>query len=121
MSNELIFVYNAKSGMLNAMLDSMHKVISPDTYQCQLCKITYGAFTELSEWKQFRSQFEGDMSFLHIDEFEVRHPPADSYPVIYERDTQGQLSVVADSNLINGMRDIHALIQFCRDWALLAA
>lgn len=121
MSHELIFVYNARSGMLNAMLDSMHKVISPDTYQCQLCKITYGAFTELSEWKQFRQQFEGDMSFLHIDEFEALYPPEASYPAIYEKDGDGQLSLVADSALVNSMRDIQALIQFCRDWAMIAA
>ena len=121
MSRELVFVYNAKSGKLNAMLDSMHKVISPDTYACNLCRITYGTFTELPEWRQFRESFDGTMRFLHIDEFEQENPPADSYPVIFEKDTDGSLMVLADATMINGMRDIQSLIQFCRDWAKLAA
>jgi 3'-phosphoadenosine 5'-phosphosulfate sulfotransferase (PAPS reductase)/FAD synthetase len=121
MSNELVFVYNANSGKLNAMLDSMHKIISPATYACNLCRITYGTFTELPEWKQFRESFEGTMTFLHIDEFERDHPPADGYPVIFEREADGTLTTLADASLINGMRDIQELIQFCRDWARLAA
>ena len=121
MSSELVFVYNAKSGKLNAMLDSMHKVISPATYSCNLCRITYGTFTELPEWRQFREHFHGNMTFLHIDEFERQYPPAESYPVIYEKEADGTLSTVADTALINSMRDIQALIQFCRDWSRLAA
>lgn len=30
----LIFVYNANSGMWNTMLDTIHKTVSPETYQC---------------------------------------------------------------------------------------
>ena len=121
MSNELIFVYNARSGLLNAMLDSMHKVVSPDTYACSLCRITYGLFTELPEWRQFRENFNGSMRFYHIDEFEQHYAPADSYPVILHKDADDSVSTLADTDFINGLRDIQELIQFCRDWARLAA
>ena len=38
---ELIFIYNAKSGFINELVDIPHKIISPETYDCNLCAITY--------------------------------------------------------------------------------
>ena len=64
----LIFVYNADSGLGNAMLDSMHKIVSPQTYDCQLCALTFGVFTEKEQWKNFRETSEISMEFLHKDE-----------------------------------------------------
>ena len=31
---ELIFIYNARSGVTNAFIDWAHKIISPNTYKC---------------------------------------------------------------------------------------
>ncbi len=66
---KLVFIYNANSGKLNAYLDSMHKILSPKTYPCSLCDITYGVFKENPTWKSFRESAKLDMKFLHIDEF----------------------------------------------------
>ncbi len=38
----LIFVYNADSGLLNAINDGILKIVSPSTYQCSLCSLTFG-------------------------------------------------------------------------------
>jgi hypothetical protein len=43
---ELIFIYNAKSGLVNEMIDFAHKIVSPETYDCNLCAISYGTFTK---------------------------------------------------------------------------
>ena len=43
---KLIFVYNAKSGKLNALFDIAHKIVKPETYQCSLCAITHDALSE---------------------------------------------------------------------------
>ena len=37
----IIFVYNAKGGKWNYILDTVHKYASPSTYECNLCKITH--------------------------------------------------------------------------------
>jgi hypothetical protein len=66
---KLIFIYNADSGLRNMILDSAHKIFSPETYECSLCDITYGAFTENTVWKKFRKDTELQMEFLHKDEF----------------------------------------------------
>ncbi|MDC6361314.1 MULTISPECIES: GTPase [Flavobacteriaceae] len=65
----LLLVYNADSGTRNAILDSIHKVFSPSTYECNLCDITYGLVSENRVWKKFRKERGGQLEFLHRDEF----------------------------------------------------
>lgn len=50
-------------------MESFHKLISPQTYNCSLCNLTYGVFTENKNWKEFRKSSEIAMEFLHRDEF----------------------------------------------------
>lgn len=66
---KLIFIYNADSGLRNLIVDGAHKILSPKTYECSLCAITFGAFTEDSIWKKFRNETRLQMDFLHRDEF----------------------------------------------------
>lgn len=66
----LIFVYNANSGKANAILDGIHKIVRPDTYNCNLCALTFGAFSENKLWKEFREASTVEMEFFHKDEFE---------------------------------------------------
>ncbi len=49
----LVFVYNAKSDWINKATDFAHKLISPQTYACELCSLTHGVFTAHSEWVVF--------------------------------------------------------------------
>lgn len=68
-TQKLLFVYNANSGSHNALLDSMRKVFSPNTYDCKLCDITFGIVSENKTWKRFRKESPHEMVFLHKDEF----------------------------------------------------
>jgi len=70
---KLIFVYNADSGMLNKLIDIGHKIVSPETYSCNLCNLTFGNFSENQKWKEFRENSEIDMEFLHRDEFKEKY------------------------------------------------
>lgn len=79
---KLIFVYNAKSGPLNAALDAIHKIVAPETYPCELCALTYGTVSERKEWRQYRRQSQHDMVFLHKDEFEEQYGQRFAYPLI---------------------------------------
>ncbi|ALM09021.1 GTPase [Sediminicola sp. YIK13] len=66
---KLLFVYNANSGRGNTWMDVAHKILSPKTYDCNLCYITFGVFSENKAWKRFREQSSLEMEFLHKDEF----------------------------------------------------
>ena len=66
---ELILVFNAKSGFLNLVKDTLHKTISPSTYQCNLCALAYGTIRMKPEWRRFIDKLEVTPRFLHRDEF----------------------------------------------------
>ena len=69
MERKLLFVYNANSGKLNSLFGIAHKIISPNTYTCELCSLTHGVFSETIEWKNFRETSSLAMEFFHVNEF----------------------------------------------------
>ena len=79
---KLIFVYNADSGLLNKLMDIGHKIISPETYSCNLCNLTFDNFSENKKWKEFRENSKIGMEFLHRDEFEEKYSIKIPCPVI---------------------------------------
>ena len=79
---KLIFVYNAQSGIFNAVRDAVHKIVSPETYPCELCALTYGAVGERKAWRQYRRQSGHEMVFLHKDEFEEQYGQRFPYPLV---------------------------------------
>ncbi len=83
---ELVFVYNAESGKLSALLDLGHKMVSPGSYKCNLCSLTHGNFTEQKEWKRFKESTSLNLVFLHKDEFEREYGKRFSYPIVLKRD-----------------------------------
>ncbi|WP_298513864.1 GTPase [uncultured Kordia sp.] len=86
---KIIFIYNARSGKLNSLLDVAHKLISPKTYQCKLCTITHDTFTENTLWKEFRKNTSLPLEFFHSDEFEKQHKNIETkYPVIFLQEDQ---------------------------------
>ena len=64
---ELIFIYNAKSGIGNAFIDWAHKIISPKTYDCNLCSITYNNLGKEIKWKAFLNNINAHSRFYYID------------------------------------------------------
>ncbi len=71
---KLIFVYNAEDGFINVIVDSLHKLISPKTYPCKLCAITYNNFSMHEEWKKFLRALPVQKEFLHKSEFIKSYP-----------------------------------------------
>lgn len=84
MSNQqLIVVYNAGSGLFNAFSDFAHKVLSPSTYQCSLCALTFGNFSMKQEWKLFIETLPVKTVFLHKDEFLNQYKIGTEFPAIF--------------------------------------
>jgi hypothetical protein len=75
MPQRLLFVYNADGGRLAGLKDTFHKILSPATYPCSLCAITYGATSMRPEWREFIKKLPVPVGFLHRDEF-IRDYPA---------------------------------------------
>lgn len=85
-SPTLLFVYNADSGPLNALFDFGHKIISPGTYPCSLCRLTYGTFGMRREWREFTQGLGVPLEFLHADELKERYGTQDApLPAVFLR------------------------------------
>jgi hypothetical protein len=70
MKRELILVYNANSDLFSTVSDFAHKILSPSTYSCNLCALTYDNFTIKQEWTSFIEGLSIKTIFLHKDKFE---------------------------------------------------
>lgn len=73
-NQQILFVYNANSSLFAQLMDYAHKVISPETYQCNLCKLTFGNLGMKREWKEFIQKFPYKVAFLHKDQFMKKYP-----------------------------------------------
>lgn len=108
---KIIFVYNAKSGLKYSVLGSFYKIISPKTYPCNLCALTFDTFYEKSLWREFRKDFLTEISFLHSDEFESSFTSQQfDYPAILRLENNN-LTEIITSEEINNIKDLHALIE----------
>ena len=115
---KIIFVYNANSGKRNAVMDSMHKVFSPSTYECKLCDITYGVVSENKAWKKFRQNSDHKMVFLHKDEFAKKYASKFGYkfvfPLIIVEGDKG-LEVLISAEEMNALKTSHGLIRLLKE------
>ncbi len=113
-TSTLIFVYNANSGIFNAVWDSLHKTFSPKTYDCNLCAITYTSFSMKKKWRDFIIKLKIPVLFLHRDELEKTHGITDlQLPVLLT--TRGtQLDVLLSAERINSIEHIEDLIELVK-------
>jgi hypothetical protein len=97
----LVFVYNADSGVFNALADAAHKIFSPRTYACNLCALTHTALGMRGEWKRFLEGLGVPLEFLHADELKSRyHLEGVPLPAVFEKG-EGGLRVLAGTDAIN--------------------
>jgi hypothetical protein len=106
----LLFIYNAKSGIANTLIDISHKLLSPETYSCNLCAITHNTFSENKTWKDYRLTCKINMQFYHIDEFKQRFPNQEfKYPIIL-LNKENKLEEFISSKKINTLKNVEDLI-----------
>jgi hypothetical protein len=106
---KLLFVYNAKAGLVAGMMDSIHKAVSPDTYECSLCAITHGAFTMNKDWRAYLKTLPLPVTFHHRPDFREAYPDAkvDLPAVLLDRD--GALEVVLTAADLKAAPDVNGL------------
>lgn len=109
----LVFVYNADSGVFNTLTDIAHKLMSPDTYECNLCNLTHGYFKERDEWVGFLRDLDVDIEFLHRDEYSRKYKNEAEYPAVFVKGDEG-LKLWIDKQTINNMASTEDLMQMIR-------
>ena len=120
LADALVFVYNADSGLFNAMTDAAHKIFSPRTYQCNLCALTHGAFTMRRRWQQFLETLDCPVEFIYADELKNAHGIAGvALPAIFTRGRDSSLKLAIDANAVNACATLDELqglvLNVCRN------
>ncbi len=112
---KLIFIYNADAGLVNAALDTLHKWFSPQTYNCQLCRISHHGFGMRRAMEEFLQQLDMELVFLHRDDYQGRVGRPLELPVILlQGPTDPQAHVLLDRETINACEDLPQLLQALR-------
>lgn len=110
---KLIFVYNADSDQKHTFVDAAKKLLSPSTYDCKLCALTYGLTSEKKKWKKFRKDAGIAMDFLHKDEYEKqfksKFAQAYAYPIILIQNHY-ELDIFMNAEKLNQIEDLDTLI-----------
>ena len=107
--SELIFIYNAKSGIVNEFLDFAHKIVSPSTYNCNLCAISYGNFTMKKKWSDYISSLPVRSTFTYKDKVsEYGYNNIESPSIIFRNGSRSK--VIISSEEINKLKKIDHLI-----------
>tara|TARA_B100001057_G_scaffold486401_1_gene567530 strand:- start:738 stop:1097 length:360 start_codon:yes stop_codon:yes gene_type:complete len=107
---EIYFVYNAKGGKWNYIVDTLHKYVSPNTYECNLCQITYDLKMKRA-WKDFIEKKTHKFYFLHLEEL-IEHgleKYKNQLPICLEKNLE-EFKIIIDKDTMNTFKNEFDLI-----------
>ena len=112
--SELIFIYNAKSGLVNEFLDFAHKIVSPSTYNCNLCALSHGNFSMKKKWSDYISSLPVRSTFTYKDKVsEYGYNNIELPSIIFRNGSRSK--VIISSEEINKLKKIDQLINILSD------
>ncbi len=107
---KLIFVYNAESGLGNAFMDLLHKTFRPESYECNLCLLTYGGALKKKEWQAFLDGLGVETEFEYRDTLAERYGLRDApLPAIFCQEGEGPPALWMEAATLNGYESLEAL------------
>jgi len=110
--DRLVMVYNAEDGLFNAVNDWAHKIFSPSTYECYLCRYTFGLMGMMAPWKTFIEQQPFPTDFFHRTEFKHTHPQLATLPLpLILAEKEGVIEVLLTADEIKGTGGLTGLIE----------
>ena len=108
-NSELVFIYNAKSGIINSLIDFTHKVISPDTYECNLCAITYGTFAKKDIWEDYIESLPISSIFTYKDKILDKKLDNVILPAVFQKKNDRFIQLISSVEL-NKLNNLQGLI-----------
>ena len=112
---KIIFIYNASDNFSSVMFDFIHKIISPNTYQCSLCKITYGNFKKYDEWERYIESIPYQVEFLYKNNYKDYHKDlkVEEFPIalIQNEDSYQTILLKKDFDSCNDLKELIQIIE----------
>ncbi|MEO1647341.1 MAG: hypothetical protein AAFR32_00815 [Pseudomonadota bacterium] len=114
----LLCVYNADTGLIQALMHAVHKAVRPETYPCSLCALTYGAVSMRGDWKDFWKALDAKVDFYHRDDFTRDFPTLGTggerevaLPVILISEVGEEPRVMIANEELDAMADVDELME----------
>ena len=109
---ELLVVYNADRGFFNTVFSSIHKTLSPETYTCELCRLSYGMTGMIGAWKTYLEYLPLSVRSFHRDQFRDAFPNLREtrLPAILSRGADGRCRELLGADAINSAGNLTTLI-----------
>jgi hypothetical protein len=117
---KLVFVYNAEAGILNGLMDSIHKTVSPTTYACDLCALTHGFFTMDKTWRQWLKALPMPTHFYHRADFKAAWPDVTVELPVIMLEHKSALTPLVAADEFSGAKTINDLIALLEARLILA-
>ena len=109
----LVIVWNANGGWQHALMDSLHKVVSPGTYSCKLCQLTHGLAGPKAEWSKYIETIGGKVVIYHREEFKksliAENFPGIELPVVLIRRSE-QWQILLSKAEILQLKNLNELL-----------
>ena len=114
----LILVYNADTGIIEALMHAVHKAVRPETYPCSLCALTYGAVSMRGDWKRYWRSLTAKVDFYHRDDFTEDFPTLGTggvrevaLPTILISEEDEEPRVLISNEELDAMADVNELME----------
>ena len=108
---ELCFVYNARSGIAHGLMDYVHKIVSPDTYACSLCGVTYGHLGMRRGWANYLRGLPFAIRFFYQDTLPQQAGSVALPAAFVVRDGDWEQVVTAEE--MNAATTVELLVSLC--------
>jgi hypothetical protein len=105
---KLQFIYNANTGLFNKLTDFAHKAISPATYDCNLCALTYGTFTMKQEWAEYIKSLQLEAEFIYRDKWRFRTAHT-IYPLVALQTGENEVQLLLEAGQLNELETLGEL------------
>ena len=105
----LYFVYNAKGDIFSVVGDFFHKSLSPKTYPCKLCDLSYGIFSKKKAWEKFLDSLDVDYEFVYKNKLDRFNQEIKEFPIILIGN-EDEVEVFLSRKDINNTENIESLI-----------
>ncbi len=114
MRRRLVIAYNANTGLLAGASDYVHKLISPATYPCALCALTYGLVGMRRPWRDFLASTGLPVVFHHRPDFRAAFPACDWPLPLLAVAEDDALRLLVGAGEMASLPDLDALIGLTR-------
>ncbi len=112
--NKIYIVYNADQSLSGFLLNWLNRIIFPNTYNCNLTKLTHDKFGLKKEWQDFIRSLNHETEILYRNDFLRQFPlPDPEFPTIFTYNNS--LKILVDHNQINALNSLPELIKIIKE------